>query len=202
MAGGGRVNGGEGKKGCTAWKRGSCRAVEERRSTTSLRISTNSNERVLDSGMPSSPDVIPWSMKGKKERGGGGQEGKRRRRHWDGRRRQRLEEREARSILRRTTSTWAPAGSDADRKPEIEEKRRSETKAIRRESSRAWRREGRSGIGTREREQTLQRKMQNSSPFCRQFRSTFLFCCGNRRSTCHEKLYSRIIFIRPREDSG
>lgn len=33
--------------------------VEERRSTTSLRISTNSNERVLDSGMPSSPDVIP-----------------------------------------------------------------------------------------------------------------------------------------------
>lgn len=40
---------------------------------------------------------------------------------------------EARSILRRTTSTWAPAGSDADRKPEIEEKRRSETKAIRRE---------------------------------------------------------------------
>jgi len=39
-------------------------------------------------------------------------------------------EREARSILRRTTSTWVPAGSDADRKPEIEEKRRSETKAI------------------------------------------------------------------------
>lgn len=37
---------------------------------------------------------------------------------------------------------WAPAGSDADRKSEIEEKRRSETKAIRRESSRAWRREG------------------------------------------------------------
>lgn len=52
-------------------------------------------------------------------------------------------EREARSILRRTTSTWAPAGSDADRKPEIEEKRRSETKAIRRESSRAWWRAGR-----------------------------------------------------------
>lgn len=54
-------------EGCTAWKRGSCRTVEERRSTTSLRISTNSNERVLDSGMPSSPDVIPWSMKVKEE---------------------------------------------------------------------------------------------------------------------------------------
>lgn len=50
------------------------------------------------------------------------------------RRRQRCKGQGARSILRRTTSTWAPAGSDADRKPEIEEKRRSETKAIRRES--------------------------------------------------------------------
>lgn len=86
-------------------------------------------------------------------------------------------EREARSILRRTTSTWVPAGSDADRKPEIEEKRRSETKAIRRESSRAWKRNGRAEIGTRE--QTLQRKMQNFSPSCRQFQSTFLLCCGN-----------------------
>lgn len=104
--------------------------------------------------------------------------------------------RETRSILRRTTSTWAPVGSDADRKPEIEEKRRSDTKAIRRESSRACRRKGRARIGTGE--QMLQRKMQNSSPSCRQFRSTFL-CCSNRPNTCHEKLYWRIICIYPRE---
>jgi len=107
------------------------------------------------------------------------------------------EEREARSILRRTTSTWAPAGSDADRKSEIEEKRRSETKAIRRESSRAWRREGRKS----ERESRRCREKCKIPPLPdRQFRSTFLFCSDNRRNTCHEKVYWSIVFIFSRKD--
>lgn len=102
--------------------------------------------------------------------------------------------REARSILRRTTSTWAPAGSDADRKPEIEEKRRSETKAIRRESSRAWRREERARIGTRESRRCREKCKIPLLPVGNSDRCFFL-CCSNRCSTCHEKIYWRITFI-------
>ncbi|KAG7212456.1 hypothetical protein KM043_012771 [Ampulex compressa] len=84
----------------------SCRSAVERRSTTSLRISTNSNERPLDPGNAIAARRYPGKVRGLARRGE------------EELRKTKVEPSYRGASSSRTTEClWSPAGSDADRKP-------------------------------------------------------------------------------------